>query len=207
MAPKVIDYSKSVIYKIEHVDNPELLYVGSTTDFIRRKASHKSKCNNSNLNSYNCKLYQIIRDNGNWELFKIMIISEFPCNSKIELIIEEEKYRKELQASLNTLKSHRTIEEKKEQIKLANIKYQENNIDIKEKAKKYRKNNKEKIKQYQENNKDKIKDYKKTYYENKKEIIQEKEKEKMTCNCGSIFNKGDKARHEKTLKHINFINN
>ena len=132
MAPKVIDYSKSVIYKIEHVDNPELLYVGSTTDFIRRKASHKSKCNNSNLNSYNCKLYQIIRDNGNWELFKIMIISEFPCNSKIELIIEEEKYRKELQASLNTLKSHRTIEEKKEQIKLANIKYQENNIDIKE---------------------------------------------------------------------------
>ena len=41
MAPKVIDYSKSVIYKIEHVDNPELLYVGSTTDFIRSKSEHK----------------------------------------------------------------------------------------------------------------------------------------------------------------------
>jgi hypothetical protein len=41
----------------------------------------------------------MIRDNGNWESFKIMIIKEFPCNNKIELIIEEEKHRKELKSS------------------------------------------------------------------------------------------------------------
>ena len=52
MAPKVIDYSKSVIYKIEHVDNPELLYVGSTTDFIRRKSQHKNTCINSNSKEF-----------------------------------------------------------------------------------------------------------------------------------------------------------
>jgi len=32
-------------------------------------------------------------------------------------------------------------------------------------------------------------------------------KEKMTCDCGSIFRKADKSKHVKTLKHINFINN
>lgn len=182
MAPKVIDYSKSVIYKIEHIDNPELLYVGSTTDFIRRKAEHKRRCKYENGKQYNSKLYQMIRDNGNWESFKIMIISEFPCNNRTDLIIEEEKYRKESQASLNTLKSHRTIKEKKEQNKLATIKYQE----------KY----KEKINKKAREN-----------YEINKEQINKEKKEKITCLCGSIFRKDKKARHEKTLKHINFINN
>ena len=163
MAPKVIDYGKSVIYKIEHIDSPELLYVGSTTDFIRRKSQHKQYCNNINEKAYNCKLYRLIRDNGNWDSFKCMIIKEFPCNNRTELIIEEEKYRKELQKSLNTLKSHRTIEEKK--------------------------------------------DYQKHYHEVNKEQISEMKKEKLTCSCGSIFRISNKSHHEKTLKHINFINN
>ena len=29
----------------------------------------------------------------------------------------------------------------------------------------------------------------------------------MSCECGSIFRKDAKARHYKTKKHINFINN
>lgn len=163
MAPKVIDYSKSVIYKIEHVDNPELLYVGSTTDFIRRKSEHKRRCKNENGKQYNSKLYQLIRDNGNFDNFKCIVIKEYPCNSKIELIIEEEKYRKELQANLNLNKAYVNIEEKR-----ANQKYS----DII-----YREKHKEKI------------------------------KEKMTCDCGSIFRILDKSKHYKTLKHINFINN
>ena len=69
-----IDYSKSVIYKIEHLDKPELVYVGSTTDFIRRKSEHKCTCINENSKQYKSKLYQLIRDNGNWESFKMMII-------------------------------------------------------------------------------------------------------------------------------------
>lgn len=126
MAPKVIDYSKSVIYKIEHVDNPELLYVGSTTDFIRRKSQHKYTCKNINNKKFNLKLYQMIRAHGDWESFKIMIIKEFPCNNKTELVIEEEKHRKELQATLNSIRCFNTIE------------------DTKEQDKEYRKNNKEK---------------------------------------------------------------
>jgi hypothetical protein len=236
MTPNIVDYSKSVIYKIEHIDNPELLYVGSTTDFIRRKSNHKHDCNYINGNTYNLKLYTMIRDNGNWESFKIMIIKEFPCNNKIELIIEEEKHRKELQATLNSNRAYVSIETtkelKKEYSKIKEYKqkyYEIYNENLKEKAKEYRETNKDKIKEYRETNKDKIKEYRennkekikekaKEYREankeqtNKKEkeyyeLNKEKLKEKMTCNCGSIFRKGEKARHYKSLKHINFINN
>lgn len=38
----------------------------------------------------------MIKANENWNSFKIMIIKEFPCNSKTELLIEEKELLKEL---------------------------------------------------------------------------------------------------------------
>ena len=189
------DYSKSVIYKIEHIDKPELVYVGSTTDFTKRKCQHKTTCNNENTKNYNLKLYTMIRCNNGWESFKIMIICEFPCNSKTELLIEEEKYRKELQASLNSYKAFITNEEAI--------------IDKKEYDKNYRKVNKEKFENYLEINKEQLKEYRKIYrYNNKEKIKEEKKekgKEKTNCECGSIFRKVDKSKHVKSIKHCQFI--
>lgn len=189
------DYSKAIIYKIEHINNPELLYVGSTTHFINRKSEHKTACNNEKNKHYTQKIYQMIRDNGNWESFKIMIIKEFPCNSKTELLIEEEKHRKELQATLNSIRAYRTNEEA--------IIYNQ------EYYKEYNKNNQEYYKEYNieyyDNNKEIIKKQTKQYYNNNKEIISELRKEKMTCHCGSIFRISDKLKHLKTDKHKKFI--
>lgn len=193
------DYSKSVIYKIEHIDKPELVYVGSTTDFTKRKYQHKSDCKNENKKSYNLKLYRMIRENQGFESFKIMIICEFPCNSKTELLIEEEKYRKELQGTLNSVKAYYTSEETQ--------------INKKQCDKNYREANKGKIKEYQdfysmqyrENNKEKIKEKNRKYRDNNKEKINELQKVKMTCCCGSIFRKGNKSIHEKTITHCQFI--
>ena len=233
-----IDYSKSVIYKIEHVDNPELLYVGSTTDFTRRKAKHKNACINSKLIDYNYKVYQMIRANGNWESFKIMIIKEYPCNSRIELLIEEERIMKELKATLNTQNAYQTIEQKiennKEQLKDY---YINNKEEILIKCKQYRENHKEKInnnnKNYYNNNKEQMKEYQKTYNKKNKDVIKEKRKEyfeefrinnkekinqsakeryelnkkQITCECGCVIYIKSKLRHEKTIKHINLINN
>ncbi len=42
-------------------------------------------------------------------------------------------------------------------------------------------------------------------YEDNKERISEKYKEKYTCECGSCFRKADKSRHEKTIKHKLYI--
>ena len=39
--PKIpIDYSNCCIYKIEHIENDTLIYVGHTTNFKQRKAEH-----------------------------------------------------------------------------------------------------------------------------------------------------------------------
>ena len=151
--------------------------MGSTTDFTKRKYQHKSDCNNEKYKQYNCKLYKMIRAHGNWESFKIMIICEFPCNSKIELIIEEEKHRKELQATLNSNKAFRSNEEA--------IIYK----------KEYRETNKEKAKVYYENNKELINEKRKAYRDNNKELIKEKRKEKSATGTGASFTAGTGANY------------
>ena len=63
-----IDYSKIVIYKIVCNDlNIPDCYVGSTTNFSRRKNGHKTACNNSNLKNHNLKIYLAIRANSGWD--------------------------------------------------------------------------------------------------------------------------------------------
>ena len=49
MPKQQINFQNCVIYKIQHLDNEELLYVGHTTDFIRRQYAHKVCCNNSTV--------------------------------------------------------------------------------------------------------------------------------------------------------------
>lgn len=75
-----IDYSRTIIYRI-FSDDCDYVYVGSTTDFTRRKACHKSSCNNETNKSYNYKIYQTIRENGGWNAFKMLEIEEYPCES------------------------------------------------------------------------------------------------------------------------------
>ncbi len=62
-------------------------------------------------------------------------------------------------------------------------------------------------KEYYEDNKEIIAKIRKEYYEENKEQISKREKEKIQCECGSIYSRQNKARHEKTKKHIAFINN
>ena len=54
-----IDFSKSIIYKIQHKTNKTLLYIGRTTDFIKRKYTHKTNCSTRTL-----LLYTTINENG-----------------------------------------------------------------------------------------------------------------------------------------------
>ena len=47
-----IDYSICCIYKIEHFENDNLVYVGHTTNFNKRKGEHKSCSKNENGKAY-----------------------------------------------------------------------------------------------------------------------------------------------------------
>ena len=60
---------------------------------------------------------------------------------------------------------------------------------------------KEQKKEWNEKNKEKIQKQKKECNEQNKE----RRNQKTTCECGSIYRKGDKTKHERTNKHKNFI--
>ena len=91
------NFSKSIIYTIRTADS---VYVGSTTNFTRRKNEHKSNIYNENGKKYNQKIYQKIRENDyEWSMKPY---KEFPCESKLQLEIEEERVRCELNNTINT---------------------------------------------------------------------------------------------------------
>ena len=143
------DYSKCVIYTIR---TGEGLYVGSTCNFNQRKYTHKYSLNNETYHAYNIKLYRTIRENdGAWDM---QPHSQYPCNSKMEMTIEEERVRKELNADLNMYSCG-------------------NGLSKKEYGKEYAIKNKDKFAEYQKEyaikNKDKLKKYKKEYRLKKKD--------------------------------------
>ena len=153
MPRKVVDYSKTVIYKIVCKDlNITELYVGHTTDFTRRKCEHKTCCNNEKSKHHNYKVYQLIRDNGGWDNWNMIEIEKSLCSDSNEARARVREYYETLNSSLNSIHPNRSPKQ-----------YREIN---KEKRKEYKK-------KYDEDNKEKIKEYKKQYRENNNEKITE----------------------------------
>jgi hypothetical protein len=99
--PKVdIDYSNTIIYKIYCKDsNVNEIYVGHTTNFIKRKYSHKIE---SNRLKNQLKIYSTIRQNGGWDNWDMVEIAKYNCKDKTEARIKEQKHFEELKANLNS---------------------------------------------------------------------------------------------------------
>jgi hypothetical protein len=109
-----VDYSNTIIYKIQHISNEDLIYIGATTDFRHRKSAHKSQSNNYNTTTLTGKtiLYKTIKENGGWENFRMIEIKKFPCKDKRESDAEEFKMIQEMKAIMNyQRKLHRQIPE------------------------------------------------------------------------------------------------
>ena len=202
-----MDYSKCCIYKIEHVDDDTLVYVGHTTNFEKRKIKHKSSCKNDNDKHYNLKVYQMIRQNGGWEKFLMLEVEKYPCVDKREAERRENEVMKELRASMNTNNSFIT-QEMSEYMKEYNTNYRELHKEkLLHQMKEYKKNNKQKIqeyfKDYRDNNKPEIKERNKDYYEANKLKLNAKVK----CECGCEINKTYLKRHQATTKHLDKMKN
>ena len=134
--PKNPNYQNAIIYKI--VCNDYTItntYVGSTSDLIKRRCQHKSKCNNENDIAYNKYAYQFIRNNGGWDNWTVMKVVDFPCNSRHELETEERRQMTLLHADLNKYVPTQTYKEWTEL----------NSEKLKEQKKQYRETNSEKI--------------------------------------------------------------
>lgn len=191
-----IDYSKTIIYKLCCNDiNITEIYIGSTTDFKARKNHHKSNCNNEKCKIYNSKVYQFIRDNGNWDNWNMIEVERYNAIDSNDAKKKERYWIETLKSSLNSEIPSRTKKEWEED----NIEYQ----------KKYYIENKEifneKAKKYYENNIEKINRKHNEYYEINKIKIQEYQKEKITCECGCIIIRTSLTSHRKTKKHQEYL--
>jgi len=89
------DYSKGVIYTIKCDSG---IYVGSSTNFSKRKADHKYIIKHKLM--LDRLIYKSIRKH--LGVCTIEIYKMFPCKNKNELIAEEQRIMKELNANLNT---------------------------------------------------------------------------------------------------------
>ena len=211
----VINYNESTVYKLCCKDvSVKEIYVGSTTNFIRRKYQHKSICNNVNDKSHNSHVYIFIRETGGFDNWDMIEVEKYNAKDKKDLEKRERFFIEDLGASLNNNIPSRTkkeyYEENKEYLNELRKKYYEANKEqILEDKKKYYEDNKDQIlevkKKYREDNKDQIIEQKKKYYEANKGKIAEGRKEKVTCECGSIISKHSLSRHIKSKKHQNII--
>ena len=149
MPKNSIDYSKYSFYKIVCNDlNIKDCYVGSTSHFTSRKANHKIACNTETHPRYNYKIYQIIRANGGWSNWSMILIDVIPCGNSEEARKKERELYEQLNATMNNNKPNRTQQEYKI----------ENKEIISDKMKEYYQKNKEKKREYYQKNKEIIKE-------------------------------------------------
>jgi len=196
----MVNYQNGFIYKLCCKDtNIKDEYIGSSTNFTRRKCNHNQRCNNPNDKKYHYKVYKFIRDNGGFENFCMIEIEKHPCDSKRELETRERYFIELYESKLNCIIPTRTKKEL----------YQDKKDEILQKNKEYRDKHTDKIKkqckEYRLNNKKEIKEKKKVYYQEKKDDISKKGKEKITCNCGTIVRKCAMTRHYNSDKHLKYL--
>ena len=109
----MLNFDNSVIYKICCNDlEIKDVYVGSTTNFTRRKYEHRTDCRCPKSKKHNTPVYKFIRDNGGIDNWSIIIVERFKAIDKDDLKMKEREWIEKLQTTLNYIKkSYRTKEE------------------------------------------------------------------------------------------------
>ena len=202
-----IDYSKTVFYKIVCNDlSIKDCHVGHTTDFTKRKALHKSGCQNSNSKQHNLRVYQFIRANGGWINWSVIPIEQMAMDNHLDALRREREHIEGFGSTLNKLIPSRSSAEYRHEY------YIEHRTEYQEKNRMYRETNKDNIrdynKQHRETNKDKIQEHKQQYNEANKDANYERVKryrekhcgEKATCpTCGKELSWRSVSNHTKSL--------
>jgi hypothetical protein len=194
------NYQNGKIYKLVSFQTDKI-YIGSTTQSLAvRKAEHVKKYKHflAGKGNYTTS-YELIKLGD----VDIVLIENFPCNSKEELHKQERFYIENFKNCSNknipTRTSKEYYEHHKEKLTKMNKEYYEKHKD---EIKEYKK-------EWAEDNKDKIKEYKKEWVlanKDKAKASAKKYKQKIfTCSCGATMTQSSKSRHEKRQVHLNSL--
>jgi hypothetical protein len=190
------NYQRTIIYKIICNDlNIIDLYVGSTTNFTRRKCDHKRHCCNESDKKYNTKIYKIIRDNGGWDNWSMLEIEKYPCNDNNEARFRERYWYEQLKSTMNSIKPALYYHNESSKSYYIN-----NSEKIKNEKKLYYKNNTElyleKQRAYHHLNKEKL---------NMKVRLRRDNYAHVYCDCGGHYRVENKNKHIITKIHNNYL--
>ena len=174
------NYQNGKIYKIVNDENDKI-YFGSTTLKYLSTRLVKHRCEfkafKEGKRTKFCSVNEVLK----YKNYKIILIENYPCNSKDELISREryyiEKYpcvNKEIPGRSKKQWYEDNKEKIIERVKLNTDKIQKKNYD-----KEYRKLNDDKIKSYRN--------------------------ESIICECGCSVNRSSLAKHRRTKKHLKLI--
>lgn len=192
MPRTAMEFENTIIYKLvcNDVEVSEI-YVGHTTNFIKRKYNHRSAYFNPNDHNHNYYVYQYIRDHGGFNNWSMIEIEKYPCNNKNEACARERYWMETLHATLNKTIPGRTQGEY----------YEQNKDVILASCKAYRDNNKERLveyfRTYNSLNREKRAEYRKKYAEINKEKLTEKRKQYREDNRQTI------AQHRQEYYKLN----
>ena len=175
----MVSYSNGKIYKIVPTCDCEIheVYYGSTTKKYLSQRMVEHRSKFINKDT-NKKNLSVFRLFEKYGInnLTIILVELVNCNSKDELLSRERHYI-ESNMCINKAIPIRTVEELKQMKK-----------------------------EYREINKEHIKEHKKEYREKNKEEIKAKKSIKCQCECGVIHRYNDKARHCRSKKHQDFVN-
>lgn len=166
-------YENGKIYRIVcNVSGKQ--YIGSTIQSLsKRLNSHKGNFTMWKSGNYHYTKSFDVFENGD---FNIILIENYPCDSKDELTRRERHFIETLECVNRNIPT-RTNKE-------------------------YYHDNKERYKQYRQDKQEHYKQIKKEYYETHKEEIKAKwNKQKYECECGVSCSLNHKARHFQSKKH------
>lgn len=188
-------YKNGKIYKIV-CNKTGLCYIGSTCEptLALRLAKHRSNYKTYiNGNGNYISSYQVLENND----YSIVLLESIECNSKDELLARERFYIENTECVNMRKRPFVSEDENNERIK----KYRETNKDS---IISYKVINRDHIKnswkKYYDKNKDRLKDSGKDYYHTNKDKLNEK----YDCKCGGKYTFQHRAKHLKTLKHLNY---
>jgi methionine synthase I (cobalamin-dependent) len=190
-----MNYQNGKIYKIvsQHTDN---IYVGSTcSPLYKRLYEHKKNFKSFLNGKYHYTSSFDILKFGDCD---ILLIENYPCESRDELHAREGHYIKSMKCANKRVagRSKKTYyEDKKDELSLAHRKYYDKNKEcLKKRQNEY----------YNDNKPDQLQRMKKYYSENKANIL-ERNKQAIQCECGKTYLYNHKSRHTKTKFHQKFM--
>lgn len=187
-------YQKGKIYKIvPKYQNEDMCYIGSTCMTLKKRmishiSNFKTKQNRTNKTNTS---YKMLERYG-IENCDILLIEDFPCNSKIELYLREAYHISQNPHCVNVMTPILTEEERRQKNIERTKDYRLKNSEIvKEKDKKrYHRQRTEEGKKYHQ-------DFNKKWFEKNKSKYQNN----LSCDCGGKYSFYYFKKHQSTKCH------